>query len=259
MAINLVLHCGANELPRAELANVPVPAATRSYQPLPYDDFVNIVEDQLANIGFRFGEQAYAINKKKLDRKTGKLMDNLKGTKFFGLAELLSDNDSELNALVVGLRSSLDMSIAPSIAFGSGVFVCDNLSFTGEVVIKRKQTTYGRIQLPGMIAEAVSRVSVMAINQTRRFEHYQETKITSAKAGAVICEMYRRGVVNTSRIGKVIEQWDEPAHDFGGRTAWRLFNATTEALKGGPVFDMPARTIGLQSLLDEATDLKLAA
>ncbi len=258
-AINLCLHCGANELPRAELANVPVPAATRSYQPLPYPDFVNIVEDQLANIGFRFGEQAYAVNKMKADPKTGRLMDNVKGTKFFGIAELLSGNENELNALVVGLRSSLDMSLAPSIAFGADCFVCDNLSFTGEIVIKRKQTTYGRIELPGMIAEAVKSVSGMRDNQNRRFEHYQETTIQTNKAGAIICEMYRRGIVNTSRIGKVIEQWDEPAHDFGGRTAWRLFNATTEALKGSPVFDMAPRTIGLQSLLDEATDLKLAA
>lgn len=260
MAINLVLHCGANELPRADLARVPVPAATRSYNPLPYADFVNIVEDQLASIGFRFGEQSYAINKKARDHRTGELLPNVKGSKFFGIAELLNGSNSDVNALVVGLRSSLDMSIAPSIAFGSQVFVCDNLSFTGEVVIKRKQTTYGRIELPALINEAVQGVAIMRDNQNRRFEHYQETTINKRTAGAVIVEMYRRGIVNTSRLGKVIEQYDEPAHDFGGRTAWRLFNATTEALKGSPVFDMPTRTMGLQALLDEATNLpKLTA
>lgn len=257
--IDLCLHCGANEVSREQLALVEVPEATRSYVPLPYADFVNLVEDQLSGIGFRFGEQAYAINNKNLDHKTGELVENVKGTKFFGIAELLNGSNSDVNALVVGLRSSLDMSIAPSIAFGSQVFVCDNLSFTGEVVIKRKQTTYGRIELPGLIAEAVTHVSAMRDNQNRRFEHYQETKLTTQRAGAVICEMYRRGIVNTSRIGKVIEQWDEPTHDFGPRTAWRLFNATTEALKGSPVFDVPNRTIGLQALLDEATDLRIAA
>jgi len=257
--INLVLHCGANEISRAELATVEVPEATRSYVPLPYTDFVNLVEDQLGEIGFRFGEQAYAINKLNRDRKTGELVENPKGTKFFGIAELLNGSGSDVNALVVGLRSSFDMSIAPSIAFGSQVFVCDNLSFTGEVVIKRKQTTYGRVQLPGLIAEAVTHVSAMRDNQNQRFEHYQATKLTTQRAGAVICEMYRRGIVNTSRIGKVIEQWDDPTHDFGPRTAWRLFNATTEALKGSPVFDMPTRTMGLQSLLDEASEYRNAA
>ncbi len=94
----------------------------------------------------------------------------------------------------------------------------------------------------------------MRQNQDRRFEIYQDTKVQSNKAGAVICEMYRRGIVNTTKLGKVIEEWDNPSHDFGGRTAWRLFNATTEALKGTPVLDMPQRTIKLQSLLDEVTD-----
>jgi len=161
------------------------------------------------------------------------------------------------------LRSSLDKSIAPSIAFGSQVFVCDNLAFTGEVTISRKQTRFIDNDIRPLIHDAVANVTTMRVNQDRRFEIYQNTKILSNKAGAVICEMYRRGIVNTTKLGKVIEQWDKPDHDFGPRTAWRLFNATTEALKGTPVLDMPTRTIKLQTLLDEVTDtprlLQLAA
>ena len=237
---NLMLHCGANAVEREALSGVVIPKATRSYQPLPYDNFVDMVQDELADFGFRFGTEAHGLMKD--------------GSKYFGIANLLNGSDNEQHALVVGLRSSLDKSIAPSIAFGSQVFVCDNLAFTGEITISRKQTTFINNDIRPMIRDAVSKVSIMRDNQNRRFEIYQDSRIVTAKAGALICEMYRRGIVNTSRMGKVIEQWDNPDHDFGGRTAWRLFNAVTEALKGSPVLDMPQRTIKLQTLLDEVTE-----
>jgi len=247
--LNLMLHCGANAVERDALSGVVIPAETQSYKPLAYNNFVDMVQDELATFGFRFGEEQHGLMKD--------------GSKYFGLAELLNSHNSEQHALVVGLRSSLDKSIAPSIAFGAGVFVCDNLSFTGEVVIKRKQTRFIGDEIRGLIHDAVGNVHAMRKNQDRRFEIYQDTKLTTKKAGAVICEMYRRGVVNTTKIGKVIEQWDTPDHDFGNRSSWRLFNAATEALKGTSVIDMPARTIALQGLLDEVSDvpalLKLAA
>ena len=239
-APNLMLHCGANAVERDALSGVVIPKATQSYKPLPYCDFVDMVQDQLQDFGFRFDGEAHGLMKD--------------GSKYFGIANLVNGAANDQHALVVGLRSSLDKSIAPSIAFGSQVFVCDNLAFTGEVTISRKQTRFIGNDIRPLIYDAVANVTQMRKNQDRRFEIYQDTKILSNKAGAVICEMYRREIVNTTKLGKVIEEWDNPSHDFGGRTAWRLFNATTEALKGTPVLDMPTRTIKLQTLLDEVTD-----
>lgn len=237
----LCLHAGASEVTREALQGVVLPAATRSYSPLPYNNFVDMVQDELADIGFRFGGESHALMKD--------------GSKYFGIANLLNGSDNEQHALTVGMRSSLDKSIAPAIAFGSAVFVCDNMAFTGEVQIKRKQTRFITADIRPMITDAVGRVKGMRDNQNRRFEIYQDSNITTAKAGAVICEMFRRGIINPSRMGKVIEQWDNPAHDFGARTAWRLFNAATEALKGSPVIELPTRTIKLQGLLDQVTEV----
>jgi hypothetical protein len=246
----LCLHAGAEEVSRAALSGVIIPAATRSYSPLPYNNFVDMVQDELADIGFRFGGESHAIMK-------------ADGSRYFGIANLLNGSDNEQHALTVGMRSSLDKSIAPAIAFGSAVFVCDNMAFTGEVTIKRKQTRFINQDIRPMIADAVGRVKGMRDNQNRRFEIYQDSNITTAKAGAVICEMFRRGVINPQRMGKVIQEWDTPSFEHGDRTAWRLFNAATEALKGSPVIELPTKTIKLQTLIDEVTGadtrLKLAA
>ena len=44
--------------------------------------------------------------------------------------------------------------------------------------------------------------------------------------------MYRRGVINRTRIGDVLKAYEEPPHDWDDRTPWRLFNAASFALTG---------------------------
>jgi hypothetical protein len=47
-----------------------------------------------------------------------------------------------------------------------------------------------------------------------------------------IMQMYRSGVINVTRIAEVLDAYENPPHDWGRETAWRLFNATTFALTG---------------------------
>lgn len=61
--------------------------------------------------------------------------------------------------------------------------------------------------------------------------------------------MYREGVINLTRIADVEKQWQEPEHDWGGKTAWRLFNAATFALTG-KVMENPQATPRLHKIID---------
>ena len=105
--------------------------------------------------------------------------------------------------------------------------------------------------LPNMIMAAVSNTKTMEHNQALRFERYQETPVSDRDADHLIMNMMRRGAINTTRIPKVVQEWDEPSHDFGGRTIWRLHNAVTETLKGTNIHEMPKRTIELNAICDE--------
>jgi hypothetical protein len=55
----------------------------------------------------------------------------------------------------VGLRNSHDKRFPIGIGFGSRVFVCDNLSFYADRVIRRKHTANMKRMLPGLIGEVV--------------------------------------------------------------------------------------------------------
>ena len=61
--------------------------------------------------------------------------------------------------------------------------------------------------------------------------------------------LYRKGVINVQRIAQVAQQWEEPEHDWGYKTAWRLFNAATFALNG-KVAENPSVTGDLHRVID---------
>ena len=107
--------------------------------------------------------------------------------------------------------------------------------------------------LPNLITAAVSNTKAMADNQEARFEYYKTRTLTDLRAHNMIIELVRNNALNTSRVKKVVDQWHEPNHDFGGKTVWRFFNAVTEALKGSPLHDMPSRTIEMQAICDRTT------
>jgi hypothetical protein len=62
-------------------------------------------------------------------------------------------------------------------------------------------------------------------------------------------EMYRKGIITVQRIPDVLKEWQEPSHDWGGQTAWRMFNAATFALTGR-VMDNPDVTPRLFKVID---------
>jgi len=224
---------------RPALSAVTLPEATKSYQPIGHDYLVDVTEDCLGEIGFRFGPQHHGLSHD--------------GNRYFGVIELISSSPAVDFSLTVGLRNSLDKRFPAGVAFGAHVFVCANLCFGGEQVIGRKHTVNIMRDLPNLIYAAVGGLKSMQHNQERRFQFYQDAKLGDTMADHLVVEMLRRGVINTQRVEKVVKEWDEPSYDHGGRTVWRLFNAVTESLKGCNIHEIPQRTIPLQMLLDEHT------
>ena len=58
---NLILHCGAHQVPREELHRVTMPRRTATWQPVPHHDLLNLIEGTLPRYGMRVVEQAHAI------------------------------------------------------------------------------------------------------------------------------------------------------------------------------------------------------
>jgi hypothetical protein len=80
----------------------------------------------------------------------------------------------------VGLRNSHDKSFPIGIAFGSRVFVCDNLAFIGDHVIRRKHTVKAKRELPGLVTEIVQPLQAQRVAQNQKLLTYQGTPVNLA-------------------------------------------------------------------------------
>ncbi len=235
----MILHCGGHEVDRAALGQVPMPQQTNSYCPISHADFVDGVERSLLAAGFQIEAMGHALARN--------------GMNYFGTMELRNGHDADDYATIVGLRNSHGKVFPAGLACGGRVFVCDNLSFSGEIVIKRRHTRFIKRDLPQLIDAAVGRLGMLRTDQATRIATYKDRQLDVDFADHLIIELLRARVITSTKIPTVLKEWEEPSHEEFARdgfTAWRFFNAVTESLKGR--IPEPRVTQALHGIMDAA-------
>lgn len=236
--MTLMLHRGAAATDYDGLRQLDTPPATPSHVPIPHFRVVDLVKTAVGMYGHEVTAEHHGITEN--------------GARYFGLLSLRSPYTGYEDTL--GLRNSHDKSFPVGIGFGSRVFICDNLAFIADQTIKRKHTVNLKRDLPGIIGEMVEPLALHRESQHRTFERYRTTDLSDELADHAIMQMYRKGILNVQRIPDVLKEWQEPSHDWGGTTAWRMFNAATFAL-AGRVMDNPDVTPRLFKVIDGVCEL----
>ena len=135
-------------------------------------------------------------------------------------------------SLAVGIRNSVDKSFPLGFCAGSRVFVCDNLAFRSELLVRRKHTIFGERDFTRRIAEAVGSLDSFREQEALRIERMRTFELSDDRADALILRSYERGIVGARELPRVIQQWrNPPFEEFRDRTAWSLLNAFTGAMK----------------------------
>jgi len=236
---NLLMHCGGRHITRDELANATTPLRTRSWVPVAHQRLLELVDQTIEGQGFHVTNQAHGL--------WGD------GARYFGLMELANGHNAEDYSLVLGLRNSHDKSFPASLALGSQVLVCDNLSFFGEVVLTRRHTRFIERDLPGVVTQAVGRLAEMRTQQADRIEAYKQSRIRDRTAHDLMVRAVDSRVIPVTQLPLVLKEWREPSHDEfteNGRSVWRLFNAFTESFKSRSLEMLPRRSQALHGLMD---------
>ena len=260
--MSMLLHCGAESVNRDFLKTLPTPLPLGSrHWPTPHSEFVDLVTESLFNHGYQIEDEGFGTTKD--------------GNRFFGLMEVKRQEITPARALEgeyipktkgyalnIGLRASHDQTFPKALAFGSRCFVCDNLSFSGEVQVSTRQTINVNRRLPGLIASAMERIVDLGSNQDARFKLYQESELNALQGDSALLEMYRRHVLGPRTIEKAIQEWDSTSHEEhlndGRRTVWTLMNAVTESLKAVAMPALSQKTVPMTHLLDGLVGFKPA-
>ena len=231
--MTLMLHAGGEPVNYADLRTLPMPAATTSHVPIPHHAVVDMVKYSLGFFGHELLEEHHATTPD--------------GLNYFGVLSLRSPYGDYTD--MVGLRNSHKKQFPIGIAIGSRVFVCDNLAFNADHIIKRKHTANAKRDLPGLVAEVIEPLGEARKVQALTFERYKALPLHDELADQGIMTMYRKGIINLTRIGDVLKAYEDPPHDWGDKTPWRLFNAATFALNGR-VAENPTVTQQLHQVID---------
>lgn len=237
---NLILHCGAQAVPRKAVSTVRTPTPTESWHPIPHEQLIQQVEKTLAANKLKIGTCAHSLSHE--------------NARYFGLMEIMG-RDAEF-CWVLGLRNSHDKTFPAGVVAGASVFVCDNLSFSGEVKLARKHTRYIMRDLPALVEQGIGRLMSKWHDQSVRFTAYQEKRVGDTTAHDLVIRATDVGVCSNRLIPTVLNEWRMPRYpEFKRKNVWSLFNAFTEALKDGNLSELPKRTEALHGLLDSHVGL----
>jgi hypothetical protein len=239
---NMILHCGAGFLSREELEKIQTPAATRTFQPIPHTLLVDQVKSALVSETIEVTNEAHSTT--------------TDGMNYFGLLEVSNRSRNDDFAYVVGLRNSHTFRYPAGLVIGAHVFVCDNLSFSGEIQVARKHTRYILRDLHGLTVKAVGYLAAKWMDQEKRIEGYRNYKVNDAKAHDLVVRALDARALTVTQIPAVLAEYRNPRHEeFAPRTAWSWFNSVTEVLKEVSIAALPSRTQALHGLLDHQCGL----
>ena len=219
------------------IPNPRVPSST--YQPIQNAELLNMLDKVANSHGLELSNPTFGIDRK--------------GQRMFGVYEVEGKNhlDDKVK-LMMGVRNSFDMSCSAGVCFGSKVFVCSNLCFSGyanESGISGMASHRHTLNIYSTLYDRLH----SSLSQVDKFRHYQELffgKLEKKHIGnnggySLIIDAARNGVINKTKILDVANEWQlqhrgpenvaEEARyhpEFTARTAYNLFNAFTECSKG---------------------------
>lgn len=214
----LIAHCGTRKVTREELQTIPVPAGTRTHQPLSHYQIVEVLEEALSYRYLKVVRDEYALSPD--------------GMRMFGLMDLNSEFDG--CRFSIGLRNSNDKSMRLALTAGLKVAVCDNMMFSGDFnPLLHKHTR--NLELSDAIALAVDRIHRNFLPLQAKVSEMKKINLSDEMSKVIIYNAFvDKRVKGLPRhlLPQVHEHYFEPKYEeFEARSLWSLSNAFTSAFK----------------------------
>jgi hypothetical protein len=162
------------------------------------------------------------------------------GMQMFAVWDLNTGNDDLCWS--IGIRNSMNKSLALGITAGTRVFICENLAFDGEFVEFRRHTKgLDQDELEFLAYRSVKKM----IGRLTEFQAWHESlkryDLSETDAKILLVEI----MTKFSRFNELY---------FGGvydPTLWGFHEAVTDTLKGSNLLSLPKKNKALNSILNE--------
>lgn len=218
---------------------IPIPEETKTYIPVSNEDLWKLMQQKAFQRGLQLGTPQMGIDHN--------------GQRLFGSVEIVNMDhlDNEVR-LMLGFRNSYNKSMSVGICFGSKVFVCSNMCFTGYTSddeeaagqVHHRHSTNVWDGLPERLDAAFDKFEVFKSYQDSFYNRLKNIWMRDIQVHDFIMRSARAGAINARDCMPLADEWafqqngpkseaeEERWHpEFAPRNAWSLFNAYTEKAK----------------------------
>ena len=206
-----------SKMGRTELAQIPVPQATRTHRPVPHHQIVEALVETLSFRHIGVVNEEYAVS--------------ADGMKMFGVLDL--ETQMEGARFSIGVRNSHDKTLRLGLCCGLRVFVCWNMAFCGDFqpVLAKHTKSFNLID---MLSVGVDRIQRNFEPMRRQVETWRQTQISDEQAKLIFYSAFVEEKLDApkSLLTDVHRLYFKPEYpEFAARTMWSLSNAFTSAFK----------------------------
>jgi hypothetical protein len=222
-----------NTFTEAEIIQVQEVAFTDTFHPIHHREVISAMRNSVQNVGLEIVNTEYTLAKD--------------GLQFFGVWDL-SHRNADM-CWSIGLRNSMDKSLALGIVAGTRVFVCSNLAFSGEYIEFRKHTKGLDIEELEYLAFKAMRKMVKNLTEFQTWhERLANYSLTETDAKALLVNAMAGGVFPPSKFSRFDELY------FKGECEPSLFGfheACTNLLRDTNLRVMPKRNFILNGIINQ--------
>ncbi|NTV12353.1 MAG: hypothetical protein HGA96_00220 [Desulfobulbaceae bacterium] len=224
---------GSNKVSEAEVFQVPGVPFTRSFRPVHHREVIGAIRTGIGALGLDVVKSEYV------------LAGN--GMKMFGVWDLSTGND-EL-CWSIGIRNSMDKSMALGITAGTRVFVCENLAFDGEFVELRRHTKGLTLDELEFMAYRAIRCIVGRLTAFQAWhEGLKRHALSEDNAKIMLVEIVAQSVFPASKFPLFHDLYFGGAY---GQTLWGFHEAATDVLRDANLLTLPKKNRVLNNILNQ--------
>jgi hypothetical protein len=220
----LIAHAGSSVVTHAQLAALPAPVALgRFHQPVPHVQLVDALRSEVEYRGLTVARESFALQ--------------ADGKSLFGIMDLRRSGELVLPDAVggtsLGFRNATDQSLGIKLVAGGRVFVCDNLSLSGDVVALARKNTSG-LDLREEVRRGFDRFLQQADQLRQQLQALAAFNLTDERAKCLIFDAFAAAILPSRLFDDVNDFYfhaTDSTPDCLPRSAWGLHNACTRAVK----------------------------
>lgn len=204
---------------KASLLKVPVPAATKSYVPVPHKQMIQMTLEELDKNGMEVLSETYNMARE--------------GRQAMGFYEIGATGDSDMR-IRIGWHNSYDKSMPVRWAIGGHIIVCSNGMVAGDIgAFKRKHTGTVLADYREQAHIHVASAGEMYDRLIREKIRMKDIEITKRASAELIGRMFlEEDIITATQMGIIKREMENPSFNYNADgSVWQLYNHCTVAYK----------------------------